>query len=260
MKNPSNAPRTINFTLFIVFAVLNVVRAFQPFTKSSLNSRKISNQQLSLPLCAKKKRAGKKTAYKQKITNKDEDATNLPVATIAGVSEDHRYEQFFYDEKSTARLYKIVKEFSKPLLLCNPSLAILAESDVKQNHNEDFTYLLLDRDIRFKFLSHYKEFSLMEPFLITSYSYDAIFIDPPFANITPIQLVNCIKRMAPDIEKSSVPVYIAYNSMREKQLLSAFNEYPGPKLERKWRLSYRTVSEDTQDKIWLYGPVGDSPF
>ena len=54
-------------------------------------------------------------------------------------------------------------------------------------------YKLLDRDIRFNFLSGYEQFSLAEPHLIANYEHDAIFIDPPFANITPIQIATCLQ-------------------------------------------------------------------
>ena len=32
--------------------------------------------------------------------------------------------------------------------------------------------------------------------------------------------------------------------------------YPGPPLERKFDLTYRSVRDDTQSKIALYGPKG----
>ncbi len=135
--------------------------------------------------------------------------------------------------------------YSKPLFLCNPSLAILA-------NEEKAPYLLLDRDKRFKFLRKFKEFSLTEPFLISSFAYDMIFIDPPFANITPSQLVKCIKLMAPSRDKLTVPIYIAYNSKREQDLLSAFGALPCPKLEKLWRFEYCSVCDDMH--IYLYGP------
>ena len=172
-------------------------------------------------------------------------ATQRPPATLAGVVEDHRYEQFFYDEGTANQLYQLVDMYSKPLLLCNPTLAVLAE---KKNR----PYLLLDRDTRFHFLSGYRQFSLTEPYLITDYNYDAVFIDPPFANVTPRQVARCLRLMAAD----NVPLYIAYNSRREDELLESMNALDSPNLERKWPLAYREgVGMETQDSIWLYGPV-----
>lgn len=171
-------------------------------------------------------------------------ATQRKPATLAGVSEDHRYEQFFYDEGTTQQLYQLVDLYERPLLLCNPSLAVMAERKSKP-------YLLLDRDTRFDFLSGYRPFSLMEPYLITDFDFDVVLIDPPFANVTPEQVARCLRLMGAD----KVPLFVAYNSRREEALLNAMNALDGPNLERKWSLSYREgVSLDTQDSIWLYGP------
>jgi len=173
------------------------------------------------------------------------EAANRPMANLAGVAEDHNYEQFFYSKSSTESIYQLVKSYSKPLLLCNPSLAVMAEED-------GIDYLLLDRDKRFTFLKRFKEFSLTEPFLVTSYEYDSIFLDPPFANVTPSQLVRCIKLMGTK-QRLSAPIFIAYNSKREEELIAAFDELPCPPLTRLWRLDYRSVREEDMN-ICLYGP------
>ena len=207
-------------------------------------------------LNAKKKNKRSNNSNKRRYHDHDKDhevidklslAANRPIASIGGVSEDHNFEQFFYSEKSTRQIYQLAKTFSHPLFLCNPSLAILANDD-------KIPYLLLDRDKRFNFLRKFKEFSLTEPYLISSYSYDAIFVDPPFANITPGELVKCIKMMAPTKEKLTVPIYIAYNGKREQDLINAFEELPCPNLERLWRLEYRSISDDDL-QIYLYGPT-----
>ena len=172
-------------------------------------------------------------------------AVNRPPASLAGITEDHRYEQFFYDDTTAAQLYNIVDMYDKPLLLCNPTLAVMAEQKSKPY------YKLLDRDTRFNFLSGYESFSLTEPHLITGYDFDAVFIDPPFANVTPNQVAQCLRLMGAD----RVPLWVAYNSRRETQLLDALNALDCPTLEPKWSLSYKEgVSMDTQDSIWLYGP------
>ena len=93
---------------------------------------------------------------------------------------------------------------------------------------------------------------MTEPHLISDYDFDAVFIDPPFANVTPDQLARCLRLMGAD----SVPLWVAYNSRREEKLLEALNGLGCPNLEPKWSLSYKEgVSENTQDSIWLYGPM-----
>ncbi len=171
-------------------------------------------------------------------------ATQRPPATLAGIVENHNYEQFFYDCQTANQLYQLVDLYERPLLLCNPTLAAMAEKKSK-------TYKLLDRDTRFNFLDGYEKFSLMEPHLITGYDFDAVFIDPPFANVSPKDVARCLRL----ISAHDVPLWVAYNSRREEELLKALNALDSPNLEPKWRLSYKEgVSEHTQGSIWLYGP------
>lgn len=171
-------------------------------------------------------------------------ATQRSPATLAGVVEDHRYEQFFYDDATAKQLYQLVELYERPLLLCNPTLAVLAERKGKP-------YRLLDRDTRFNFLQGYESFSLTEPHLVNDYDFDAVFIDPPFANVTPDQVARCLRLMG----VQNVPLWVAYNSRREEALLEALNSLACPDLKPKWRLSYMEgVSDGTQDTIWLYGP------
>ena len=179
--------------------------------------------------------------------NQSSTATDNPPASLAGVEEDHRFEQFFYDDMTANQIYQLVDTYERPLLLCNPTLAVIAEKKSKE-------YKLLDRDTRFNFLTSYEEFSLTEPHLITDYDFDAVFIDPPFANVTPDQVARCLKLMGAD----QVPLWVAYNSKREEKLLDALNSLPCSDLEPKFQLSYKEgVSSETQDSIWLYGPVNN---
>lgn len=197
---------------------------------------------------AQKKAWGKKQKQQQRQSG---PATDTSAATFAGVSEDHAHEQFFYDDKTNRRLFECLDRFKLPLLLCNPSLAVLAEEAKRP-------YILLDRDRRFRFLSGFREFSLTAPFLVNA-PYDAIFLDPPFANITPAQLVRCLRLMAPSQAQQSVPLFLAYNSEREDAILEAFEGYPGPPLQRSSPLAYRSVRTETQSKIYLYAPRDPFP-
>ena len=75
--------------------------------------------------------------------------------------------------------------YERPLLLCTPSLAVAAESRGQP-------YLLLDRDERFSFLSSFRAFDLEAPAPLGE-PFDAIFCDPPFANIDLLQLRQTIE-------------------------------------------------------------------
>ncbi|CAB9530917.1 Probable N6-adenine methyltransferase [Seminavis robusta] len=198
----------------------------------------------------KNTRVGKQTEPILKEVSQVSTASRRAPGTLAGLKELHEYEQFFYDKVTCRQLYQLVDRYEKPLLVCNPSLAVQAEKNNRP-------YMLLDRDERFSFLSGYQRFDLTAPFLVTRYDYDAVFIDPPFANVTPKQLATCLKRMAPTQSHAAVPVYIGYNAKRETELVRAFEEtLPCPRLTRLWNLRYQQgVSEETQDIIWLFGPA-----
>lgn len=207
---------------------------------TSLNAKRNKRKKIS-----NAKTKNKVTRRQSKLQQQSSLATQNPPASVAGVEEDHRYEQFFYDEQTANQIYQVVDLYDRPLLLCNPTLAVIAEKKSKE-------YKLLDRDTRFHFLEGFQEFSLTEPHLITNYDFDAVFIDPPFANVTPDQVARCLNLMGAD----QVPLWVAYNSKREEKLLDALNKLDCPDLEPKWQLSYKEgVSSDTQDSIWLYGPA-----
>lgn len=95
--------------------------------------------------------------------------TSLRPAVFRGVEEDHRFEQFFYDDATIERLFKLVKKFEHPLLMCNPTLAVKAEE-------AGMDYLLLDRDLRFKFLKVRKmAFHLIVWFMYCSWLFRSCF-------------------------------------------------------------------------------------
>ncbi len=209
---------------------------------ASLNAKRNKRKRTST---GKTKNKTQKSQSQQQQQQQPSLATQNPPATLAGIEEDHRFEQFFYSDEAANQIYQVVDLYQRPLLLCNPTLAVMAEKKSK-------TYKLLDRDTRFNFLDGFQEFSLTEPHLITDYDFDAVFIDPPFANVTPDQVARCLKLMG----ANEVPLWVAYNSRREEKLLEALNKLDCPDLVPKWQLSYKEgVSSNTQDSIWLYGPV-----
>eukprot|EP00241_Pyramimonas_parkeae_P009530 CAMPEP_0114265006 /NCGR_PEP_ID=MMETSP0058-20121206/23612_1 /TAXON_ID=36894 /ORGANISM="Pyramimonas parkeae, CCMP726" /LENGTH=117 /DNA_ID=CAMNT_0001381923 /DNA_START=1 /DNA_END=354 /DNA_ORIENTATION=- len=114
-------------------------------------------------------------------------------------------------------------------------------------------YLLLDRDLRFKFLKSFRAFELTSPFVLR-FPYDAIFVDPPFSNITLEQLHKTIRSIAGTQDQLDAPVFLVFNGDREEQIKKVFKEY---NLQRKYpALRYRSVKDDMQDKIFLFAPIG----
>ena len=86
-----------------------------------------------------------------------------------------------------------------------PSIAAKLDSS-----GED--YLLLDRDERFSTLRHYEPFDLRSPKSVP-YDFDALFLDPPFANVTPAELAEAVAELCGDRQ---VPLFVGYNAKRRR--------------------------------------------
>lgn len=159
------------------------------------------------------------------------------------VSENHAYEQFFFSDETTRRLADLAAQFTKPLLLCAPSIAEALEA-------HGHPYILLDRDARFAHLSGFQSFDLRRPHMVFD-DFDAIITDPPFSNIS----IGDFRRTV-DLLAQGAPappaLFVCYISTREDALLQAFSAY---RIARRFALRYRSVSARTQDRIFLYGPV-----
>ena len=67
-------------------------------------------------------------------------ATNLVLAVLAGVEEDHSFEQYFFDATTRETLLLLLRRFERPLL-CVLLLAVAAHDSGLRN------YLLLDATI-----------------------------------------------------------------------------------------------------------------
>ena len=161
-------------------------------------------------------------------------------ALVAGVEEDHRIEQWWWDDATVARLLHRMSAYDSPLLLGTPSLAVAA-------HAAKLPHTLLDLDERFAFLPSYRRFDLHrpEPPPGPLAAHDAVFCDPPFSNLALDQL-----RVALDaLGCSAANLFIAYNARREAELLHALAPW---QLAREHPLGYRSVSRRTQRHLFLY--------
>uniref|UniRef100_A0A7S0JIB4 N6-adenine methyltransferase n=2 Tax=Calcidiscus leptoporus TaxID=127549 RepID=A0A7S0JIB4_9EUKA len=172
-------------------------------------------------------------------------ATVLAPSVLAGITEDHAYEQFFFDAPTRASLLSLLSTYQRPLLLCTPSLAVAAdEAGI-------WPYKLLDCDDRFSFLRAFQYFDLNHPSGLEDYEYDAVLCDPPFANFELSRLRFVLKVLSRSDEACSVPLYLCYNGRREEAVRKEF-----PQLQRlsDSPLGYESVKSSTQKHIFLYGP------
>ena len=176
-------------------------------------------------------------------------------AKLAGVVEDHAYEQFFFDLDTRSRLLALLSRFERPLLLCVPSLAVAMEEKAASG-SSPADYLLLDRDERFGFVGNFHALELEKPSesvleACARFDCDVIFCDPPFANFDLDQLRGALDELVPD---PSVPLYLAYNGRREAELNAAFAGRQGLVTVAGVPLGYESVKSSTQKRICLFGP------
>jgi len=212
---------------------------------------------------------------RRNATRRDSTLTRPPPAHFTprsratqGIEEDHAHEQFFYDDATTERLVRFAKQYERPLFLCTPSLAAAAArmtaasssgsgSSRGGDRGGGFSdYLLLDRDARWEKKlpkGKFRRFDLASPRRIgTRFSYDAVFCDPPFANVALRDLRRTIDLLATDDAQRAAPLWLCFVADREADVMDAFEGY---ELERKPpALGYRSVRRKTQERIFLYGP------
>lgn len=163
------------------------------------------------------------------------------------IREDHAHEQFFFADNSRARLVELAQQYRHPLLLCMPSVAVDLDA---MGH----AYTLLDRDTRFQHLRGYERFDLRRPHMVFT-SFDAIFCDPPFSNLSLRDLRGVVDVLC--MGTASVPdVFLCYIRTREALLLEVFAAHALHRLGSALR--YQSVKPHTQDQIFLYGPSPDA--
>ena len=160
-----------------------------------------------------------------------------------GVEEDHRFEQFFYDEATTDRIIRSASKYERPLFLCNPSRGARGEG----GHGLSLSIAIRDGATFFR---------SVDSDVLNSLSRDrrgstttrCSATPPSRTSRSPIYEESSILAATPD--QAAAPLWLAYPGDREEAVLEAFDGYT---LERKPpALGYRSVKEKTQQRIFLY--------
>jgi len=251
MPSTPKRPHICKLTVFLLSRGLINCTAWSPASASTTHSMCASMHLSVLSMCASSQPPSMNRRQRRQHLQPAgappappaQPATTFAPAEIAGITEDHAHEQFFFDKPTCQRLLQLLRDFERPLLLCTPALAVAAQE-------EALTYLLLDRDERFSFLHSFQHFDLATPKRVNGYDYDAVFMDPPFANLDLALLRRALATLAHPAHQA--PLYIAYNERREEDLLHMF---PEQNLVRLMPLGYCSVKPRTQRHIWLYGPA-----
>ncbi|KAH8061206.1 helicase [Aureococcus anophagefferens] len=141
-------------------------------------------------------------------------ATDLiPAAVTLGatqIEEDHRHEQFFYDEPTSRRM--LARRRLRDAARVQP----VARRAARRAGGD---YLLLDRDERFASLK-FRAFDLRAPEPVDYAS--TLFLDPPFANVGVAELAAATRTL---MGAAPRPLYVGYNAKRAAELEAAFAEF-----------------------------------
>jgi hypothetical protein len=154
--------------------------------------------------------------------------------------EQHRNEQYFFDEATRDWLKVLLHHYTFPCLIGVPTVARVL---VRYTTGT----VLLDIDERFADVPGFKKWNLYRPEPVGDF--DVLVCDPPFKTVTFSQLFNALRVLANG--DFSQPIMITGLASREADLLATFHPF---KL-RPTGIQARYVSVQDQDgrnKIMFY--------
>lgn len=126
--------------------------------------------------------------------------------------EDHKLEQYFFDEPTLARLTEFVSGYKRPVLLCAPMLGRYME---ERGHPVQ----VLDVDRRFADLPGFRYWNIHNPEWL-GYRPGLILCDPPFHTVKLDRLFKALRVLAGfDV---TVPLAVTWLKRRERALMGTF--------------------------------------
>jgi hypothetical protein len=159
------------------------------------------------------------------------------------VYEEHRYEQYFWDETTIARLADFAEGFERVCCLCAPMLG-------KELVRRGGEVRILDRDERFAELPGFRSYDIYRPEHLGE-RFGLIVCDPPFFNVSLAQLFKAVRMLA-DFDFAQ-PLLRCYLTRRESSVLGTFAPF-GIEATGE-RVSYVTVQAEERNEIACYSNV-----
>lgn len=132
---------------------------------------------------------------------------------ICLMHENHKKEQYFFDEKTVKRLADFASNFSNPCCLCAPTLGVeLEKRGIKAR--------TLDIDERFSHLKGFKKYDLYRPQALNE-EFGIIICDPPFNIVKLSQLFDAIYMLSKPVQK----MWISHLTERKFDVMGTFSIY-----------------------------------
>jgi hypothetical protein len=129
------------------------------------------------------------------------------------VYELHKNEQYFFDDETIHHLTAFLNQFESICTLCAPTIGI-ALNKLKK----DVT--ILDIDDRFSNAKGYLNWNIYKPQWINK-TYDIIFCDPPFFNVSLSQLFKAIRMLSQNNFEQKL--MLSYLSRRTGAITGSFH-------------------------------------
>ncbi len=155
--------------------------------------------------------------------------------------ENHRNEQYFFDQSTVEKLAGFVSTFESPCCLCAPSLGKkLAELGVD--------VAVLDIDERFQGVRGFQHWDIYKPTWINR-TFDLIICDPPFFNVSLSQLFNAIRLLSQHDFRQRL--LVSYLTRRASAIEGTFA--PFAITATGFRPGYQTVQKVARNDIQFFG-------
>ena len=153
--------------------------------------------------------------------------------------EDHANEQYFFDDATRAWLVEWLQPFDSICVLCAPTLGAALIDAGK-------TPVVLDIDDRFAHLPGFTKWDINRPTHL-SQSFDVIFCDPPFFNVSLRTLRSAIEMLAHF--DTTQKLGMCYLTRRRATVLKSFKAF-GLRETGK-RMGYKSVVPRVKNEIEL---------
>lgn len=127
--------------------------------------------------------------------------------------ELHQHEQYFFDETTITQLTTFLSQFENICALCAPMVG-----KALNNAKKDIT--ILDIDNRFTTEKGYLNWNIYKPGWINQ-TFDIIFCDPPFFNVSLSQLFKAIRMLSHNNFEQKL--MLCYLSRRSEAIISSFH-------------------------------------
>ncbi|MCB0082959.1 MAG: hypothetical protein KDE47_18595 [Caldilineaceae bacterium] len=154
--------------------------------------------------------------------------------------ELHEYEQYFFDPPTLDQLSTFLARWQRPCCICAPLVGKrLAEQGVNVR--------ILDIDERFAKVKGFRRYDLYRPEWLEE-TYDVLFCDPPFFNVTLAQLFGALRLLSHN--DFAQPLLVGYLKRREAAILGTFAKFGLQ--STGYQLGYQTVKPIEKNVVELY--------